>query len=524
VVSNKPMRLKRARRWQTHFCLAIVLIAALGCSSRKARVAAPDSGAWIEEFIRQGCYDCLLDARKAYEQLSTRSAAALSRVFEIYLLLALREKELSIDSTATLARAESLVPRLTALSASAKATADQPAGRMLEIVRAVPEDATGRRLLPPTKDAGEQIESMVTAIDASAFSLEFKSYMKLSVQCGRINADPPPPGAADVAPLLVYRRALCGGTIRADQLRAVRTAVPRFVEASYFLGHVAMAALFKTDGTQARTLFEQAYARFSNSPTIAFELGTVYQATGECRPAETLFTRVLELKPTHEEGRLGRTICRTYLSLNEAAIADATVLIDARASNRADAYYWRAWNRRYLKQIELARADIDQARALRYNARVLTLAGQIEYDQQQFDTARRDLETARDLDSRECDAPWYLGLVEVAVESWPPGAKAFVAAAQCYDGLVKETQRFRDEMAARKDVSEAFRSSQLAGFDAAIADDSTRRSASELNAAINYGRAGDLPNATVYMKRAWVDPQRRVAVEDLRQVLGVPRW
>ena len=112
----------------------------------------------------------------------------------------------------------------------------------------------------------------------------------------------------------------------------------------------------------------------------------------------------------------------------------------------------------------------------------------------------------------------------VVVESWPPGATAFVAAAQCYDGLVKETEGFRTEMAARKDVSEDFRTRQLAGFDAAIADDSVRRSASELNAAINYGRAGDLPNATVYMKRAAADPQRRSAVEDLRQVLGVPRW
>jgi tetratricopeptide (TPR) repeat protein len=518
------MRLKRTSRWQTHFCLAIVLIAALGCSSRKARVAAPDSGAWIEEFVRQGCYDCLLDARKAYEQLSTRSAAALSRVFEMDLLLALREKELSIDPSATLAHAESLVPRLTAVSTSAKATADQPAGRMLEIVKAIPEDAGGRRLLPATKESGGQLESMLAAVDSSPFSTEFRSYMKLSLQCGRLTPDPPPPAASDDVPLLKYRRALCGNPVRVDAMTAVRTAVPRFVEASFFLGRVAMGTLFRTDGTQARSLFEQAYARFPNSPTIAFELGTVYQATGECRPAEMRFTRVLELRPTHEEGRLGRTVCRTYLSLNEAAVADATVLIDARAANRAEAYYWRAWNRRHLKQIEQARADIEQARALRFNARVLTLAGQIEYDQQQFDAARRDLETARDLDPRECDAPWYLGLVEVAVESWPPGAKAFAAAAQCYDALVKESQRFRDEMAKRTDVSEAFRTRQLAGFDAAIADDGTRRSAAELNAAINYGRAGDLPNATAYMKRASVDPQRRVAVEDLRQVLGVPRW
>jgi tetratricopeptide (TPR) repeat protein len=497
-----------------HLCLAIVLIAALGCSSRKARVAAPDSGAWVDELVRQGCYDCLLDARRAYERLAAGSTAALSRLFEMDVLLALREKELSIDATATLAHAESLVPRLAAL----------PAERMLAIVKAVPEDAGGRRVMPVTTETAEQLDSMLAALDSSRFSAELTSYVKLSLQCGRVNADPPPPGPADDSPLLIYRRAICSNPVRVDALRAVRTAVPRFVEASFFLGRVAMATLFRTDGTQARTLFEQAYARFSNSPTIAFDLGTVYQATNECRPAETLFGRVLELRPAHEEARLGRTVCRTYLSRNEEAIADAAVLIDARASNRAEAYYWRAWNHRHLKQIELARADIDQARALRYNARVLTLAGMIEYDQQQFDTARRDLESARDLDPRECDAPWYLGLVEVDVERWPAGAAAFVTAAQCYDALVKETERFREEMATRQDISEAFRTRQLAGFDAAIADDSTRRSASELNAAINFGRAGDLPNATAYMKRAAIDPQRRVAVEDLRQVLGVPRW
>ena len=115
------MRLTRKSRRPAQLCLAIALIASLGCSSRKAKVAAPDSGAWVDEFVRQGCYDCLLDARKAYDRLAASSAAALARVFEMDLLLALREKELSIDPSATLLHAESLVPRLAAL----------PAGRML---------------------------------------------------------------------------------------------------------------------------------------------------------------------------------------------------------------------------------------------------------------------------------------------------------------------------------------------------------------------------------------------------------
>ena len=128
------------------------------------------------------------------------------------------------------------------------------------------------------------------------------------------------------------------------------------------------------------------------------------------------------------------------------------------------------------------------------------------------------------MDARECEAPWYLALVEYSVDAWTPSAKAFAAAADCYDMLVKDSERLKAEMAARIDVSDEFRATQLAGFDAAIKEDSVQRSAAELNAAINYGRAADLANATIYMKRAAEDPQRRTAVEDLRQVLGVPRW
>ena len=126
---------------------------------------------------------------------------------------------------------------------------------------------------PATKESGEQLVCMLAAVDSSPFSTEFKSYMKLSLQCGRLTADPPPPAPSDDVPLLKYRRALCGNPVRVDAMTTVRTTVPRFVEASFFLGRVAMGTLFRTDGTQARTLFEQAYARFPDSPTIASSSG-----------------------------------------------------------------------------------------------------------------------------------------------------------------------------------------------------------------------------------------------------------
>ena len=489
------------------------LIVATGCAARSTPSTAAEQ-VRADALVREGCYDCLLDARAAYERMPA-SEATIVKLIEVNLLLALREKELALDAAASIDRAAQLTARL-------RSTPD--AGALLSVVASVPEDSAGRRMLTPGLP-GRDLDATVARIDASAFSTLFKSYLKLSVQCGRVTVGVPAMAASESeAPLLTYRNAICENPIRVAPLRAVREAVPRAVETSVFLGRAAMATIGRTDGREARALFEEAFARFPDSPSIAFNLATVYQAGNDCRRAEELFSRTLTLRPGHEEARLGRAICRTYLSKADDAIADATVLIDAASGNRAEAYYWRAWNRRRNQQLEMARADIEGSRALLYNARVLTLAGMIEHDQKDFDKAREDLTRARDMETTECQARWYLGLVGYGTEQWAESAKGFADAADCYAVLIAQTERARDAMAAREDVAEDFRKTQIAGFNAAIAEDSTQKSAADLNAAINYGRAQDVANATVYMKRAAVDPERRLAVEDLRQILGVPRW
>jgi hypothetical protein len=142
-------------RTATRVCLILLAAVAAGCGSRSARVAEQDRGAWADELVRQGCYDCLLDARTAYERLAASSAAALARVFEVDLLLALREKELSIDPTATLAHAESLVARLAVLGPPDRLRQGSggqegghyvlQAGRLLDIVRTTPRSRSTRR-------------------------------------------------------------------------------------------------------------------------------------------------------------------------------------------------------------------------------------------------------------------------------------------------------------------------------------------------------------------------------------------
>ena len=495
--------------------VVLCLFTATACSARSSSRPAADAVVRAEALVAQGCYDCLLEARGIYATVQGESRRlALLRMLEVELLLVLREKELAIDARETMARARALSAQI----------ADADLRRYLELVDAIAPDATGRRLLPPNALARAELEAAVAAVQAGPFSRLFGEYLTLSLQCGRVAQRPAALDASSAAPLLVYRLAICDDPIDVEPLRRVRAVVPRFVETSFFLGRAAMGSLFGSDGREAAALLEEAYMRFTSSAAIAFTLGTVYQATGDCRRAETFFSHALALGDDHADARLNRAVCRTYLANNDGAIADATMLIEAGSSNRAEAYYWRAWNRRHLKQLDSARSDIDNSRALLYNARVLTLAGMIEYDQQDYDKAREDLTRARDMDASECQARWYLGLLGFSTEEWAASAAGFADAADCYAMSITTTEAQRDAMVRRDDVAEEFRRQQLAGFDAAIAEDKTQKSAADLNAAINYARAGDVQQATTYMKRAAVDPERQAVVEDLRQVLGVPRW
>jgi tetratricopeptide (TPR) repeat protein len=507
---------------------AVLLVAATlvvtGCAAR-ARAAIALDQARAEALVRDGCYDCLLEAREIYNRAAGGDRRGNRiRALEVELLLVLRAKELAIDPADTMVRAAAV---------AAEIGPSFDAGPTLKLVEAVAPDAVGTplvdRRLPSLLAGREGLAAAVQTLAGTAFSPLFRQYLASSVQCGRPPLEPVSGQVAaratqTSAPLLTYRAAICENPIDAKALEQVRAAVPRFAEASLFLGRAAMATLNVTDGSAVRAHLEEAYARFPNSPSITFHLATVSQSKGDCRRAEQFFTATLALQPRHEDARLGRAICHTYLGNGDAAIADATTLIDATAYNRAEGFYWRAWNRRRNQQLEMARADIEGSRALLYNARVLTLAGMIEHDQKDFDKAREDLTRARDMESTECQARWYLGLVGYGTEQWLESARGFADAADCYAGLIAQTERARDAMAAREDVAEDFRKTQITGFNAAIAEDSTQKSAADLNAAINYGRAQDVPNATVYMKRAAVDPDRRVAVEDLRQILGVPRW
>ena len=68
-----------------------------GCAPARAPVTTPDTT--IDDAdarVREGCYDCLLDARERYRALNEGQSwpTIVRRLFEVELLIAMREREL----------------------------------------------------------------------------------------------------------------------------------------------------------------------------------------------------------------------------------------------------------------------------------------------------------------------------------------------------------------------------------------------------------------------------------------------
>ena len=338
--------------------------------------------------------------------------------------------------------------------------------------------------------------------------------------------------------LVQYRKAICD--LPDDEaLTALRAAVPRFVETSFFLARRAVAQLrvdemmtvvgpprpgeANTDGpARARALLAEAFGRFPESPSVTYLDGNFNQLAGDCTKALGRYDLTLALQPTHENALLGRTACLSYLLRHDEAIAAATHMIELDAKP-VDALYWRAWNWRELKQLDRARTDIDAAKARGFRIDVFRLAGMIEHDQDDLDPAETDLlgvVRARG-NAGDCVARWYLGLVYMKKTRWTDSGAAFDGAYSCYQAAVAIDLQKLGEMRTRTDLDPEFQASQIKGFEAALAEDRSQEYAAAFNAANHYARGGDLTKARPLLDVAAQDPTLADRVKILRDIIKV---
>jgi hypothetical protein len=510
--------------------LVILALASAACASASLKKAEQQALTRADALVLEGCYTCLTEARDLYQRalVRRRPPALVQRLFEVELLVGVREKELALDPSSAFARARALAAELPPTLV---------ADRYLQLAEAVPPDEIGTpheersASVSERQKWAERLSQELAWLQTGAVSAPVRQYLSMALDCSYKPATPyrgppaaappppePPPGSP---PLLKYRAALCA-PINRGALERLRGEAPRFVETSYFLGRVALNTIEDDGGRKARTLMREAYAAFPLSPAITYLSGSLSQTAGDCRAAVRFYDETLARKALHEDAMLGRTACLSFLHEPAAAIAAATTLIDRRAYNQGDALYWRAWNHHQGAELVSARTDIDRAKTLRYNSSVLTLAGMIEHDQNDLEPARTDLSSAKDLDGSNCVARWYLALVALKREDWTQTGTHFVEAMECYRASALDIERRMRVMAAREDLDPEWRTTQLAGFEIAIKEDRSQESASAYNAAVNFLRGGDRTAANTYADLAARDPVRAPKVEELRKLYMAP--
>jgi tetratricopeptide (TPR) repeat protein len=519
------------RLWRRHLAVSLVLTLALsaGCASapiRKADVAALEDA---DRKILQGCYDCLLEARAIYRRVAVGTARpmVLPRLFEVALLIALREKELALDASAALAEARDLARDLPAAF---------EADRYLALVEAVPPDDVGmpRRAITVFRADRASFVPRITDelawLATGALRPAARDYLALAIDCaypirrgavrpaGPAGPRDPPAGAP---PLIAYRTAICTFLSQPGLFRT-RANDDRFVEASAYLARFDIAVAEQNGPGRARERLAEAEARFGTSPMVTLLSANLQRLMGNCAEALKYYDRTIANQAVHEGAWLGRVICLSHLERREEAIRAATHLIGLDLHNLSEAYYWRAWNRHAGGELDLARADVEQARTRASSGDILTLAGIIEHDQEALDAAERDLNAARAFPGSgdsNCTAMWYLGLVHLKRKTWLTSGRQFEDAMLCYENAASYARLKRSSMLARVDLDPDWQALQVAALDKAIAASIKQFHAAALNAANFYASGANIPAAKRLIEIAARDPSLAESVAKLREWL-----
>ena len=504
--------------------LAALAAWSLACASVPRAGRLPDLSLFDtpDALVRLGCHDCLLEARSAFDALRTGPLGPLAvrRLFETNLLIAARERELALPPSGAMRSAAELASEL---------PASIDADRYLAAVESIPHDRYGwprsewARHLQTNGLSSVRATAEAVWLREGALSRVVSEYLATAVECAFVpRGERPGSAAAETSgdsgpPLLIYRRAICGSPDR-KALEGVRAAVPRFVEAAFFLGQVAVSTIAEGGGGDPHALVNETLKWMPESAAATYLASSLQFAIADWERAVTFYDQTLALKPAHEDAWLGRTMSLTELNRPSEAIDAATRMIGLGLDNVDQALYWRAWNRHARGELAAARADIEDAKQRRRWDEVLTLAGIIAHDQDDLESAVRDLEQALRMSrGRNCRAHWYLGSAYVKQRNWPDAASTFESATTCYADDVASREKAVASLEQNAALDAAFRRSRIARLNDEIRIQRRQHLAAAFNSASFHALSGDLVKARAFAEVAARDPDLGDELEELRR-------
>lgn len=501
------------------------------CATRRPAPALIAELGKAHALLNAGCYQCLQDALATYDRIASAKDAppeARRGAFNAAVLLVVRAKELGLPEQPALAqaraRASQLGPPPASPSPPARSRTASPVpapvfpdpDALFSAIALVTGESSGfdpeererrgvvRRNLWPTDGT---VPPARTALSSAVESDLVAQYVALSVDCDdpRLRKQV----AADEVrkrfpfPLIEFRLALCG--MGAGKIEAFVDADARWRDTYFFAGRREMLSQPAPDIGLAATLLANAHETFSDSNAVTLALANARNALSEYESALALFDAVLVKVPTHRDALLGRILSLSYLARHTDAVASATRMIDLGTWHMGDAYYWRAWNRYHLYQLDAAWDDVERATKLNVTSTTFTLAGIIAFARRELDTAIDRLTRAFKLDPTNCEAPWTEGLVHVEKQTWVDGGHRFATATRCFVATAADARReIADTQAAN--YSEAVKARRIAGAQKRLETAEHRGAQSAYNAASSYLRVGQKTEALLFVDLAGVHP------------------
>jgi tetratricopeptide (TPR) repeat protein len=505
--------------------LFLCLILFSSCAPKeKITGAAPVSE--LEKKLAQGnllrqkaCYVALKQAFGVYSDLYARPPFKKKAAFPLAttaLLLAVREKELGLANRTYLDRALAIIKENSALTALAPYA--EIAGVYSVQGKGVMRDIDERFSWVETS---EKIKKMDLVLREKAKTDEFSAYMYASLSCAfsssLYNLNEKKDNLAEIwnsfpdSLLLKYKRAVCPEE-NEERLKEIIALEPRFYEAEYFLGNLALR---QGNLLEAEGRFLKAYGGIPESPQVTVTLASIYYATEELDRSLEFYEKTLALAPEYRDALLGKAICLSYLGKPKDAIDVLQKIISLGYWLLGESYYWLAWNQHELKNIGEAAVDIEQAKTrLPTSTEVFTLSGILAFETGDLVKAEKEFKEALQYNPSNIEALFNLGGLYVQKSDWNNSGVYFEKAALAFENEARSLREKMDQIeksslpAERKEKLIQKKKNQ-------VERTSFSRATAFYDGAAGYFNAGEKSKALELAKRALEHPSFKQKAEEL---------
>jgi tetratricopeptide (TPR) repeat protein len=498
--------------------LIVAVLAGLAGSAcaghRKPVATSPSQLVRADTLLAAGCYRCLEEAQTIYERLAGSSrrdrATARARAFDAVVLLAMRDRELGL-------RADDHAPTVRSRLPSQTGGRAAPFVAVMELVPWPVYAATGAErdaMLVPKPEAADTVARLRTELAALPASDVTAQYLLQTLDC-QSPGDPPDEqsrqkASSAVPALLLYRAATCG-VPDIDTLESLKKSDPRFEEIELAVGNAALNGGALLSAEHHHTV---ALRAFPGMLPAAMQLGRVHVMLEEYEASLPEYQQVLDVVSDQVDAMLGKARALSALGRPTEAIPILDRIIAMGTWLVGDAYYWRAWNRFQMKELDVATSDVDASLRLMSNARVHFLAGSIASARNEWPRAQAELEAALKLDETDCDIPLALAGVLARLESWAAAAQRFGSSAEC---LVQTQARYQSRLEEihAAPMDDVRRARFIARTDAARKTAHNQEGLARFNAGVASARADQPAEARRWVLQAREWPEWRERAEAL---------